>query len=350
MSEPPAAKESPLQIMVESTHQELERARMQLKEIRLLVEQSQGEVDKLAKRSASVTSRLHQIQASFDTAPRDDIRSAYDAAQDAQQRLFTMRGQLEKLKSDQAHLERLVETLSRMHKFLESGETLELSPRAKSQETGIQQIIEAQEDERLRLSRQIHDGPAQVLSNFILQAEIAMRLLDRDPEKAREEMANLKAAAASTFSQMRSFIFDLRPMMLDDLGLIPTVRRYVDSVQEKSGLEISLVTTGTERRIEPHREVIVFRAIQELLRNAREHAKATQVKVMLDLGDEEVRAVVEDNGQGFDAQLLASDELHEKGLRSLEKRLQQAGGSMDIESLPGEGTRITFSIPSTPGA
>ena len=85
----------------------------------------------------------------------------------------------------------------------------------------IVRVVEAQEAERQRLSRQIHDGPAQALSNFILQTEIAMRLFDIDTERARAELQSLKTSATSTFQKVRDFIFDLRPMMLDDLGLVP---------------------------------------------------------------------------------------------------------------------------------
>ena len=101
-------------------------------------------------------------------------------------------------------------------------------------------IINAQEAERQRLSRQMHDGPAQAMSNFILQTEIAMRLLDVDAAQAKEELGNLKAAAMGTFQKVRNFIFELRPMMLDDLGLVPTVRKYVDAFKDQTGLDISL--------------------------------------------------------------------------------------------------------------
>ena len=101
-------------------------------------------------------------------------------------------------------------------------------------------LVNVQEAERQRLSRQMHDGPAQALSNFILQTEIAMRLLDVDPVQARSELGNLKVAAMSTFQKVRNFIFELRPMMLDDLGLAPTIRRYADMFKEQAGVEVSV--------------------------------------------------------------------------------------------------------------
>src|SRR5512137_2960356 len=115
-----------LELFVESIRAELQQVRSEMKEIGLLVEQSQGEVEKLAQRNASITAHVHQLQAHFDTVPREDIKSAYEHSQDAQQRLFTMRGQLEKLQSDQAHLKRYSETLARTQQTLEGKGSVEL--------------------------------------------------------------------------------------------------------------------------------------------------------------------------------------------------------------------------------
>lgn len=338
----------PIAAFTEATRAELQQARAEMKEIGLLVEQSQGEVEKLAQRNASITASLHQLQAHFDTVPREDIRATYEAAQDAQQRLFTMRGQLEKLQSDQAILKRYTDSLGRTLHLLEGGAKVEVAEEESGRKTAtaIEQIIEAQEEERRKISRQIHDGPAQALSNFILQTEIAMRLFDVDQERARQELTSLKASAGSTFSNVRDFIFDLRPMMLDDLGLIPTARRYIEAFKEKTGLNVVLVVTGTEKRIATHREVLVFRAIQGLLANIRDHAQATQAKVALDMDAHQVRVVVEDNGKGFDVEHAMGEDAPGRGLRMSLDRISQIGGTMEVESSPGSGSRISFAVPT----
>jgi two-component system sensor histidine kinase DegS len=338
---------NPFEEYLAFSRSELERIRRESKEIEMLVEQSQGEVEKLAQRNATVSARIHQMQTNFDTLPREDIRETYEAAQDAQQRLFTMRGQLEKLESDQKNMQRYADFLSRTLQILE-GRTEDdlLDGENGDSSTMIEKIIDAQEEERRKISRHIHDGPAQALSNFILQSEIALRLFDSDLDQAREEMMNLKTAASSTFSQVRDFIFDLRPMMLDDLGLVPTIRRYLEAYKEKTGLELNLVITGTERRFESHREVLTFRSIQSMLSNVREHAQATQVKVNIDLDENQIRAVVEDNGRGFEAEELFADDSIESSLITIRDRVDQIGGEFDIDTAPGEGTRITFSIPT----
>lgn len=337
---------SPLEEFLKYTHDEFDQVSNGLKEIGLLVSQSQGEVDKLAQRNTQITSQLHQLQNQFETVPREDIRTAYEDAQDTQQRLFTMRGQLEKLESDQTNLTRYKDFLSRTLNTLDTTSTdLNIKVQDGTGETIIEQIIGAQEDERRKISRQIHDGPAQALSNFILQTEVALRLFDVDTEKAKDELQDLKSTASTTFASVRDFIFDLRPMMLDDLGLIPTIRRYTEAFQEKTGLEIAMIVTGSERRFEVHREVLCFRTIQQLLGNVRDHAKATQVKINLNLDDAEVRVSIEDNGIGFNPHVPSDDNEKSVGLAALEERVLQIGGAFSVASEPNEGTNVTLSIP-----
>lgn len=320
---------------------ELEQSRRELKEIALLLEQSQVEVNKLAQRNASISAHLQQVQSQFETLPRADIRMAYDAALEAQQRLFIMRGQVEKLQSDRDHLSRYIAALEKVLAFLESGGT-ESAAQGSTAQT-LEMMIQAQEAERLRLSRQMHDGPAQALSNFILQTEIALRLFDLEPSKVREELDNLKVSATNAFRQVRDFIFELRPMMLDDLGLTPTLKRYLDTWKEHNGIEARLVVSGRERRLPSYVEVMIFRAIQELLNNVTRHSGANAVKVQLDLGGDLVRVTVDDNGKGFD-----SRELNEKsgmGLKVIRDRVAMLGGVTEVDSVKGQGTRVTFQIP-----
>ncbi|MBN1264541.1 MAG: hypothetical protein JXA25_03550 [Anaerolineales bacterium] len=346
MSDKDKKANEPLLEFVEFSQTELERVQTSLKEIDLLVEQSQGEVDKLAQRNAGITARLHQIQAQFETVPREDIRSIYETAQDTQQRLFTMRGQLEKLQSDQIHLRQYADYIRKSLLFLEGGSARPVEEETPIIESEIEHIIQAQEDERRKISRQVHDGPAQSLSNFILQTEIALRLFDTDIEKARQELQNLKLSATETFSNVRDFIFDLRPMMLDDLGLVPTAKRYVEAFKDKTGIEVSCVVTGKERRLESHREVLVFRGIQELLANIRDHAQATQGKVSIFLDEDSVVSTVEDNGKGFDVDPYVKGTINEGGLYTLRERLNQVGGTLNLECPAEGGTRVSFTIPT----
>lgn len=321
---------------------ELEETEKALREVTLMIEQSQGEVLKLSQRNAAITTHLQQLHNQFDQMPPQEIRNVYDSALDAQQRLFVMRGQLEKLQNEKSHLERFKSTLERAR--VSSGSAVAAASGSRGPLASVEMLVNAQETERQRLSRQMHDGPAQALSNFILQTEIAMRLMDVDAGQARDELNSLKASAMGTFQKVRNFIFELRPMMLDDLGLAPTVRRYADAFKEQAGLDINVTITGHERRLEPYLEVMLFRAIQELLGNAARHSQASLVKVVVDLGEDRIRVSVDDNGKGFDPDSLQQS--NSLGLKLIRERTEMLGGSFEVDSAIGKGTRILFAVPA----
>jgi two-component system sensor histidine kinase DegS len=317
----------------------------ELHEIEMLLEQSQLEVNRLTQRNATATGNLQRVHMQFDSLPRDEIRTAYEAALESQQRLFVMRGQVEKLQSDQARLLRLIELQVAFLKFLD--EEQPATPRKRSAKATVELLetmISAQEAERQRLSRQMHDGPAQALSNLILETEIAMRLFDVDKAKAYDELGNVKNSATATFQQVRDFIFELRPMMLDDLGLVPTLKKYCSAFKEQYRLDVRLVVNGTERRLESYLEVLIFRAIQELLANAYGHSQASQVKIQLDMLETDVRISVEDNGSGFNTDSL--DEEKGMGLKVIKERVEMLGGKFGVESQIGGGTRVNFQVPA----
>lgn len=321
---------------------ELEETIRALREVTLMIEQSQVEVTKLSQRNAAITAHLQQVQSQVDKVPPQEMKAAYDSALDAQQRLFVMRGQLEKLQSEKSHLERFKSTLERASRSSGGLSASASSGGSKNPLASVEMLVNAQETERQRLSRQMHDGPAQALSNFILQTEIAMRLMDIDIGQARDELNNLKTSAMSTFQKVRNFIFELRPMMLDDLGLVPTVRRYSDAFKEQAGLDVVVTITGSERRLEPYLEIMLFRAVQELLGNAARHSEATQVKVLLDMGEDRIRVSVDDNGKGFDPE--AVQQSTSLGLKLIKERAEMLGGSFETDSTPGKGARISFAV------
>ncbi len=337
-------KDSPFEHFLEECQKLYEQTQKELKEIDVLIQQTVAEVDRQAQRNMQAANRLRQIEANLESAPRDQIREAYSAVLETQQRLFTMRGQLEKLQSDQHNLEEYNRLLRRVLEF--KGETQETE--ASSEEASIPtvvRVIEAQERERQSMARQMHDGPAQALTNLVLQAEICERLFDSDAERARQELANLKKAVASTFERVRGFISDLRPMMLDDLGLVPTMRRYTEDYGGEN-VHVHLTVTGRERRFASYKEVTLFRVIQSLLNNARDISHASNIEVSIDVGEERVQVVVEDNGSGFEmSELRTGLTGKEMGLDTLRERIEMLGGQFEADSSPGRGTRVVFTIP-----
>jgi two-component system, NarL family, sensor histidine kinase DegS len=338
------------QTFLEEAYKDHEHTQRELKEIDILIKQSAAEVERLAQRNAQVTNYTRQLQTNFATLPREDIKEAYEALNDVQQRLFTMRGQLEKLQSDQRNLERLAEFQRRLLDLADDvgaipkGESTAVRRMAGDQSNAIR-VIQTEELGRQSLVRRMHDGPASSLSNFILQAEICQRFFDVSPDRARAELNALKSAAAATFNDIKDFIFDLRPMMLDDLGVIPTLRRYSESFQEKNHISVPLTITGLERRLESHIEVTIFRGVQELLNNALLHARASQIQITLDMAQAHVQAVVEDNGSGFNVDESLNSGNGAIGLSLLRERVEMLGGELKIQSRIGQGTRVEFVIP-----
>ena len=334
---------------------EHEQAQKLLKEIDMMLDQSQSELSKLIQRNTSANSHLQQIQNQFDSIPRSDIRQAYNSALDSQQRMLVMRSQLEKLQNDQANLKKRIYLIEQIREFFPDQPMLGKPGKIGSiGSVGsgdglsvLEMMINSQETERQRLSRQMHDGPAQALSNFIVQTEIAARLFEIDKEKAKNELENLKGAAMSTFQKVRNFISELRPMMLDDLGLIPTIKKYVEIFKDQHGNDIKLSINGQDRRFEPYLEVMTFRALQELLGNAVRHNQDQPVKVQIStqiaIDENQIKVSVSDNGKGFNSdEILSGTGL---GLKLIRDRVEMLGGFFDIDSALGQGCRVSLTIP-----
>lgn len=340
-------EEFSFQGFLEEAYNDYEQTQRDLKEIDILIKQSAAEVERLVQRNAQAQNYVRQFEKNFETVPREDIKEAYENLNNTQQRLFTMRGQLEKLQSDQRNLEKLAEFQRRLLELTEGVGPLPTAQkrRSESDQSTVIRVIQTEESARQSLVRRMHDGPASSLSNFILQAEICQRFFDIDPDRARTELNALKSAASTTFSDVKDFIFDLRPMMLDDLGVIPTLRRYVESFQEKSGLPVPITVTGVERRLESHIEVTIFRSVQELLNNALMHAQASRLQVSVDLASDRVSVVVEDNGRGFNADEIMARNSQTIGLATLRERIEMLGGELTVQSSMGQGTRAEFTIP-----
>jgi two-component system sensor histidine kinase DegS len=335
-----------IQAFFQELQNDHERVQMEINEVSMLIRQSAAEVERLAQRTAQITTRVRQMEAAIETYPRDAIRQLYLAAQESEIRLISMRGQVEQLQAKQEKMQQYVQLLQRVLEVKGFVQPQDESRGAASDTLAIARIIEAQEEERLRLARQMHDGPTQSVSNLILQTEICERLFQSNPEQARLELANLRNAAGSTFQRIREFIAELRPMMLDDLGLIATARRYLQDVGEKSGLAITFTPTGTGRRLASYVEITLFRAIQQLVARARDEARATRVEVSLDVEGDAASLVVQDDGVPLDFQSDApAQKKQAEYLEMLRQRVEMLGGKIEVSSAGEVGTVVRLQIP-----
>jgi two-component system, NarL family, sensor histidine kinase DegS len=347
--------DNPKDQIVELLTEQMGSTKRRLSEIKDQIEQIQITVDKEQQRYSGIASELKTLKENLDTVPREDIRDKYDEALEVRFRLATMRGQLEKIEGQYDYLEKQQGTYSQILSGLEGVDFLEAMEDDSGSSRGsvdIVGIINAQEEERKRLSRVMHDGPAQSLTNFILQAEICQRLFDRDPERAAAELDNLKTNASRTFQKIRDFIFDLRPMMLDDLGIAATVRRYSESFGEKNDIHTEYEIINEERRMENYREVFIFRTIQELMSMTRDYATATEVKIRLDMSSDPVKILVEDDGKGFDSDIVFEtdddsvvEDARISALILLRNKVALVGGEMTVQSNESDGSVIRIEVP-----
>ena len=345
---------------------ELGQARSDLGELHLLIRQTSGEVERFSQRSTQAKARQREAEANLEGFSRQDLRQIFTNSSDSQLRLLMMQAQLEQLQSRQRSLESYIDVLQRTVEAISSvGAPLgatgtvsilttapELTSTAADSLPGrvaIGKIIQIHEDERNRVARQIHDGPVQVMTNVLLRAEICERLMGRDPAAAGVELTHLKDLIASSLRDTRRFVFDVRPMTLDDLGLLPTLRKYIEAFREKSQATLDLTAIGQERRLEPHVEVAAFRIVQEALQNVSHHAKANKARVVLDLDGDGINITVEDDGIGFDVEaalaIARGQRITTTGLAGIIGRIEMLGGRLSVESSPGHGTRLMATIP-----
>lgn len=331
---------------------ELEKVRRELGEIESLLRQTTNEVEKLQQRELTVSNRLRDLEVNIDKYSKADIKNFYASAQEVQMRLLTMRGQLEQLqfrqqtaKSRQSLLHELATSLEPLLGVAAGGAAAQA---VSSGDDLIANIIQAQEKERLRISLQMHDGPAQSMSNLVLRAEICQRLLDKDLDMTRAELGALKTAINGALQDTRRFIFDLRPMILDDLGLVPTLRRYVQQFSEKNNVEVNLMVQNMDARLPNHYEVAIFRFIQEALNNVAKHANASEARVLIEALGGSVHVSVQDDGSGFHVYDVLADESGRKnmGIATLRQQVETLlRGEFGLESTVGRGTRVAAVIP-----
>jgi two-component system, NarL family, sensor histidine kinase DegS len=209
------------------------------------------------------------------------------------------------------------------------------------------QVFQIIEEERMRIARDMHDGPAQSMANLVLQAEILERLIQRDPAQVVKELADFKDGVRAVLEDTRRLIFDLRPMTLDDLGLVPTLRKFVKDYGDKAKVNAQLRVMGEEVRLPGSYEPSIFRIIQEALNNARKHAKASNVEVLINFQEDTVTAVVRDDGVGMDVAAIEAriDGSKNLGLISMRERADLEKGTLEIRSELGKGTEVRAGFP-----
>ncbi len=363
---PDSASQIGLTSRVASVAEDLRRRRSELedqaKELAMLVKQTMAEMDRASQRAREAASQLKQVESNWERFPASDIRRAYVAAQEAQMRQFMMQTQLEQFRNRQAAVESTDQLLRQLagiaEEILESTEPqeedAEIAPEA-AQSTETARAIEgagvtfrAIELALQRLSRQLQDETAQTLADLILRAEVCERLVDMDKQKAKTEVTRLKQATAVALKATRQVAQELRSPMLDESGLVPALRRYVETLKAADRLQVDLQVSGPERNLPRAAEVAAFRVVQEALANVAAHSGMKRADLRLRFEPQQLVISVADEGQGFDvdsALQRVRDQEH-SGLIDMQARAQLIDGTTEFSSRPGSGCTVTFIVPA----
>lgn len=386
--------------LLDACKSEYDRVSRELDELRMLVKQSSKELEKLNQRKVLTAATVREIEERMEHHSRQDIRAAYLAASEAEMRAFMITEQREQMETKLRVFERYGAFLSRTIILLSELPAPGATPFAPFEEasrapwnlptagpalaiTGapnwypdqiaspaadalaplgahgapaghdlatITRVIDAQESVRQRVAQRLHDGPTQSLANVVLTAEICEKLVQSDPRRALSELANLKVLVNATLQETRKFIFELRPMTLDDLGLAATLRRYTTDIAAKYRIQAQVTAPYAEQPLPKEVEVPVFRVAQEAVMNAVEHSRATIIQVTLAVSLEGLMLVVDDNGSGFDVEdaLARAMARQTSGIPNMQDRAELLGGWLRIESMRGRGSRVELAIPLDP--
>ncbi len=222
----------------------------------------------------------------------------------------------------------------------------ERSEREHLRQEFLNRVIRAQEDERKRIARELHDEMGQALASVI----VGLRNVETAPSPQAQEqrLKDLRQVVMNALERVRHLAFDLRPKLLDDLGLVPAIRRYAAKYQERFGIQATvqaLALDGT--RLSPEVEITVYRVVQEALTNAAKYAHCAHVSVVLQVRGNELSVIVEDDGQGFDLDSLQEHGIGRGhlGLYGMRERAELVGGTLEIESREGFGTAVYLRVP-----
>ncbi|WP_035347300.1 histidine kinase [Alkalihalobacillus hemicellulosilyticus] len=343
----------------EQSRQEYTALKEELKDVRLKVGSVIDQTDQMSLHARLSRNRLMEVSKNFSKHSSDEIRSAYEQANEYQIKLAVLEQEEKQLRDRRDRIERrlidlestveraeqLTSQMSVVYNFLSNdlkGINDVIEDAKEKQQFGLK-IIEAQEAERKKLSREIHDGPAQMMANVLLRSDLIERIYrEQGIEQALNEIKDLRMMVKSSLAEVRRIIYDLRPMALDDLGLIPTLKKYLKTFQDHHLINTDFYHTGHIIRLPQKMEIAAFRLVQEAVQNAYKHAEPTNIEVKIEYKPTKVIIVIKDDGKGFDP---SEKKVGSFGLMGMKERVNMLAGQLTIHSKPKYGTAVVIGIP-----
>ncbi|HZX47356.1 MAG TPA: ATP-binding protein, partial [Clostridia bacterium] len=339
-------------------NEECEKLKKDLQEIGDKVNQIIKKVDSFQYKEKLARYELFITNRDFQSHSEAEMKNAYNAALELRDRYLELQQQERLLRQERDKLTRRYRKLSATAKRAQNlsaqiadvisylAENLKgmsgYVKKLQGKDDMVIAIIRAQEEERKSIAREIHDGPAQAISNVVIRAEICKQLGIEKPELL-EELEGLVATANNSLEDIRRIIFNLRPMHLDDLGLIYAVNKYCDDFEKRTGIRVLVKHTGCDRRFDDTHEISIYRIIQEILNNARKHSRADTIEIDFNISPLVIGVTVSDNGIGFDPEGV--DYTKHFGLKGIKERVNLMEGSIRIDSAKDRGTTFYIEIP-----
>ncbi|MBZ9687705.1 sensor histidine kinase [Clostridium estertheticum] len=349
--------------IVDNVRIEYEIQKSELLLIKANIDMVINEVDSLEAQDKLMRKKLVEVSKKFNSLNEEEIKFVYESASDIRVKFIMKQNDEKRLRERRDALEivlkksiknldnseKVINQISIAMGYLEGDILSVLEGADKSSEMFIGiKILEAQENERKRISRDIHDGPAQHIANLIMKADICTIIIQKDLHEGLKELSDLKESVKVALKEVRSIIFDLRPMTLDDLGLNKTIEQAVKSISEDFSMDVKLKLKPMDTEVESIIQVAVFRIVQEIFNNIKKHSKAKHVEVKLDFGTKYLRLLISDDGIGFNVEETlkrVKTKGTSYGLIGILDRVNQLQGRIHIESSTGAGCTYNVVIP-----
>lgn len=338
--------------MIESSKNDYKNLEIEFRKLKYEATKSINKVNRIEERLNHNLYRIKEEEYIYDKEI-DDLRIDLAIEKEKEQNLIQRRNEIENhlkiIRQISSKSEQLKKSIELANQLL-SGNIKDLSDTIDNIQAnelmGIK-ILEAQENERQRIAREMHDGPAQSLTNLIHKTELCIKLIDKDTVRTRLELQSVKNVIRNTIDDTRRIIYNLRPMSIDDLGLIPTLERYIEKISEEVIFKTELKVFNDEYNVQPIINLTLFRIVQEALNNIDKYAKAKKVIIKVVYTDKYIELYIIDNGVGFDVKDVKFNISKGQGfgLSMMKERVYLLSGQLKINSVIDEGTTYYVKVP-----
>lgn len=350
--------------IADECHKQTEQIRFRLQESMFETQRLIKLVDEAEILDKKARLRLMEVSQDFKRYAEEDIKNAYQTAQKMQTELMTLRQQELIQRNKREELSRQLKQFQEMAKkadnylnsasvalrVLESNindfaDTLEEA--FKNKQMGLY-FVESVEAEKRKISRELHDGPAQTIASMLIRLDLIKYLFEENKQQALEELLSIRDMGRESLDDIRRIMFDLKPNAIYEEGLVETLTEYFKTYESKYDFDIDFVYFGPERKYDLPMEIALFRLVQEAITNVRKHAGVNKALVKLEATPSGLTIVIKDSGKGFDVDKMSGSKPESYGIIGMRERAELMGGEIRILSKPGSGTQVIVEI-STEG-